>query len=349
MPRPLNEQTVVVTGASSGIGREAALLLAARGANVVLAARDQEALKDVADEIERAGGGGHALTVATDVAEWLQVQNLAAQAVRRFGRIDTWVNNAGVGVGGTVEEVEVDEIARIVQVNLMGQIHGVKAALPYMRQAGSGAFINIGSVAGVRAFPLQTVYCATKHAIKGFTEGLRLELQRDGANFHVTLIAPSAINTPFFSTARTKFGTQLKPPPPVYEPTIVAESIVFAAEHPRRDIFIGGGRLFDILERISPAMTDWMLTRGDAIFKMQVSDRPEVGPGNLFAPPVTPRSIRGTHSDVANSTSLYTKAFEWHPFLKPALLATAAIGVAALLKGRARPRNPVQRARDWIG
>lgn len=156
-------------------------------------------MKDVAAEVERAGG--HALVVRTDVAEWPQVERLAAAAVERFGRIDTWVNNAGIGLGGMVADQEVAEIDRLIRVNLMGQVHGVKAALPYMKDQGGGAFINIGSVAGVRTFPLQTMYCASKHAVKGFTEGLRLELEREPGEFHVTYIAPAAINTPFFRSA----------------------------------------------------------------------------------------------------------------------------------------------------
>jgi NADP-dependent 3-hydroxy acid dehydrogenase YdfG/formylmethanofuran dehydrogenase subunit D len=167
MPRPLGEQTVVIPRASSGFGREAAILMGKRGANTVLAARDQAALNEVAAEAERAGG--HALAVPTDVADWPQVERLAAAAFERFGRLDTWVNNAGIGLGGMIADQEVAEIARLVHVNLMGQVHGVKAALPYMKKQGGGAFINVGSVAGVRTFPLQTMYCASKHAVKSFT------------------------------------------------------------------------------------------------------------------------------------------------------------------------------------
>ncbi len=337
MPRPLGEQTVVITGASSGFGREAAILMGQRGADVVLAARDEAALKDVAAEVERAGG--HALVVPTDVAEWPQVERLAAAAVERFGRIDTWVNNAGIGLGGMVADQEVAEIDRLIRVNLMGQVHGVKAALPYMKDQGGGAFINIGSVAGVRTFPLQTMYCASKHAVKGFTEGLRLELEREPGEFHVTYIAPAAINTPFFRSARTKFGTQLDAPPPVYDPEVVAESIVFAAEHPRRDIFVGGGaKMFDILQRISPPLVDRLMTAGDKIIDDQISGVPADG-DNLFSPPPGPREVRGPHAAKAHPTSLYTKTFEWHPMLKPLTLGTAALGLVALVGSAARSRN----------
>jgi len=338
MPRPLSEQTVVITGASSGIGREAAILMGKRGANLVLAARDEAALKEVAAEVER--GGGHALVVPTDVAEWPAVERLAAAAVENFGRIDTWVNDAGIGVVGPVADAEVAELDRLIRVNLMGMIHGVKAALPHMQAQRGGAFINIGSVAGVRSFPLQATYSATKHAVKGFTEALRLELQHlEPGEFHVTYIAPAAINTPFFNDARTKFDTEAAPPPPVYEPEVVAESIVFAAENPRRDIFVGGGgKLFDILQRISPPLVDWLMTRGDMIFKEQVSDRPS-GPDNLFTPPGHPRTVHGTHDAKANSTSLYTKVFEWHPALKPIALGALALGALALVRAASAPKH----------
>ena len=349
MPRPMGEQTVVITGASSGFGREAAILMGRRGANLVLAARDEGALKEVAALVER--DGGHALVVPTDVADWPQVGRLAAAAVERFGRIDTWVNDAGVGIAGSVEEVEVAEIDRLIRVNLMGMIHGVKAALPHMKRQGAGAFINIGSVAGVRSFPLQAAYSASKHGVKGFTEALRLELQREPGEYHVTYIAPTAINTPFFRDARSKYGTgtELAPPPPVYDPEVVAESIVFAAEHPRRDIFVGGGaKLFDVLQRVSPTLVDWMLTRGGKIFKDQVSDRP-AGPDNLFRPPPGPRSIRGTHAEKAHPTSYYTKVFEWHPERKALALGFAALGVIALIRAAGRPRRrPWDRLRDAV-
>src|SRR5262249_6754475 len=159
-----------------------------------------------------------ALVIPTDVAEWPQVEKLARAAVDHFGRIDTWVNDAGVSIGGTIEQTDLREIERIFPVNVLGGIHRVKAARPFMSQQSGGTIINIGSVAGVRAFPVQSVYSATKHAVKGFTEGLRLELWKKGGDFHVTYIAPAAIDTPLFPQSRTKYGTQLGPPPPIYDP-----------------------------------------------------------------------------------------------------------------------------------
>jgi len=268
------------------------------------------------------------------VAEWPQVEHLAAAAVEHFGRIDTWVNDAGIGIGGLVADTEVAEMERLIRVNLMGTIHGVKAALPYMKRQGAGAFINIGSVVGIRSFPLQATYSASKHGVKGFTEALRMELVREPGAFHVTYIAPAAINTPFFPDARSHLGTEVGAPDPVYDPEVVAESIVFAAENPRRDIFVGGGgKLFDVLQRISPPFVDWLMTSNDKIIRDHYSGRP-IRADNLFSPPDHPRPVRGPHPDKASSTSHYTRIFEWHPALKP-----IALGAFALIRAASAPKE----------
>ena len=237
MRRPLREQVLVITGASSGIGRATAVEAGRRGAAVVLAARNVRGLHEAAAEVERAGGVAHA--VATDVAEYAQVERLANETVERFGRIDTRVNNAAVGLYATVEQASPDELVRVVQVNLMGSIYGIKAVLPHLRRQGGGTIVTVGSALGERAVPLQAPYVAAKHGLKGFTESLRMELEREGANVNVTLIEPSSINTPFFRHARSKLGVKPRPMPPVYQPEVVAEAILAAAEHPRRDVVVG--------------------------------------------------------------------------------------------------------------
>lgn len=247
--RPLSDQIVVVTGASSGIGRETALLLAKRGARVVLASRNEEALKTLADEIRAAGG--ECTVVPTDVTSWQQVHALAARAVDVFGRIDTWVNGAAVSLYARVEDAEIDELERVIQVDLLGYIYGMKAALPHLVVSG-GAIINISSIAGVRPIPLQAPYSASKAAVNAFDDALRLELRYAGRDVAVTTILPASINTPFFAHARSKLGAMAAPFPPVYEPRTVAESVVFAAEHPRRDIYVGGAaKLLAFQHRLS--------------------------------------------------------------------------------------------------
>ena len=334
MPRPINEQVVVITGASSGIGRETALEFGRKGASVVLAARNEIALQEVADMIEREGGG--ALVVPTDVAKWKQVEALAQAAVDRFGRIDTWVNNAAVSEYATVEQASVTEIERIIQVDLMGQIYGIKAALPHLKQQEEGTIINVSSVVGARAVPLQAAYSAAKHGIRGFSDALRMELKHEGSKVAVTTILPSSINTPLFTNARSKMGVEPRPIPPVYEPGAVAEAIVFAAEHPRREIFVGAaGKMLSVMHRISPALTDRYMLLGGMMFKQQQTDQPDDGRGNLRSPVPGSGSSTGEFGRLSQPTSLYTRLIGLHPNRGRVALALSGLLGAVALKRRA--------------
>src|SRR5687768_2676258 len=265
MPRPLGDQVVVITGASQGIGRETALQLAVQGASVVIAARNEEALRELAAQVERLGG--QAEPVVTDVAEYDQVERLAQRAMERFGRIDTWVNNAAVSIYATVEQLEPDEMERLVRVNLLGQMWGSKAAIARMKPRRTGTIVNIGSALSERAIPLQSAYVATKHGVQGFSEALRLELQHEDAGIDVVVILPSSINTPLFNFARSKLGVQPMPVPPVYEPRVVAQAICHAAENGGREIVAGGwGKMLILAQRLSPSLLDrYMLQNGRAV------------------------------------------------------------------------------------
>src|SRR5918999_94894 len=281
--RALRDQVVVITGASQGIGRETALQLGVQGAKVVLAARNEEALSELAKQVERLGGSAE--TVVTDVAEWPQVEALASRAVGRFGRIDTWVNNAAVSVYGTVDQVQPEEMERVIRVNLLGQMFGALAALPHLQREGGGTIIFVGSALSARAIPLQAPYVASKHGIKGFAEAIRMEIERESTDVDVVLIMPSSINTPLFTNARSKLGVRPMPVPPVYEPGVVAEAILFAAEHPARDIVVGGsGKLLVEGERISPWLTDRYMLQGDRLVQPQRRGEPDEGFDNLFQP-----------------------------------------------------------------
>jgi short-subunit dehydrogenase len=238
--KPLAEQVVVVTGADSGIGLATARAAAEKGAAVVLNSRNARALKQVAHELEAAGARGVAWH-AGDVADERAMQALARTAIDAFGRIDTWVNNAGVSVYGEIEKVPVDDARRLFETNYFGMVNGSRAALPHLK-AGGGALINVGSVVSGVAIPLQGHYVASKHAVKGFTDSLRQELMHEGAPVSVTLIRPAGIDTPYTEHAHNHMaGAEPTLPPPVYAPEVVAAAILRCAERPQREVLVGGG------------------------------------------------------------------------------------------------------------
>ena len=328
MTRPIRDQVVVITGATSGIGRETALELARRGARITAIARGSQALGTLATEVERIGG--EILTVAADVADWPAVERAAAETVERFGRIDTWVNNAAVSVYATIEDLSIDELHRVTEVNYLGQVHGVKAALPHLRAAGGGTIINVGSALSERAVPLQSAYCAAKHAIKGFTEALRVEMAREDSGIDVVLVEPSSMNTPLFGHARSKVGLRPVPIPPIYEPRVTAMAIVHAAERPVAVIATGGAsKLFTVVERLNPRLLDWWQLRGDSGVRDQLGKEPDDGQDNLEKPIQTDGSVTGRFGRSAKASSVYTELFELHPERKTIAVA-AALGALAL-------------------
>lgn len=324
MQPPLNEQVVVITGASQGIGRETALEMGRAGASVVLAARNEEALQELALEIERIGGQAEA--VPTDVAEYDQVERLGARAVERFGRIDTWVNDAAVSIYATVEELTSQEMERLVRVNLLGQMFGSKVAVHHMKPRRSGTIVNIGSALSERAIPLQSAYVATKHGVQGFSEALRLELQHEEAGIDVVVILPSSINTPLFNFARSKLGVKPMPVPPIYEPRVVAQAICHAAQHGGREIVAGGwGKLLITAQRLSPSLLDRYMVQGDRAVRQQETSEPDDRRDNLFEPSTGPGSTTGDFGEGSKATSIYTSVFELHPNAK-----RFAVGAAVL-------------------
>jgi short-subunit dehydrogenase len=334
MPRPLNEQIVVITGASSGIGRETAINFAQRGATVVVAARNEIGLAEVVREIEQSGG--RALAIPTDVSVWLQVEDLAARAISELGGIDTWVNNAAVSEYATVAEMTVEEIERIIQVDLLGQIYGIKAVLPHFRRRNAGTIINVASALADRAVPLQAAYSASKHGIKGFTESLRMELAHEQSGIAVTLVLPSSINTPFFRHSRSRMGVKPKPIPPVYEPKSVAEAIVSAAESPQRDVYVGGGgKMISLAQRISPTFVDRLMLMGGSGLKQQRTEEPDDGQDNLFAPVMEPGSTTGEFGKGSQPVSLYTRFFGLHPN-RTRVAGAAMIGAIAFARRSGR-------------
>jgi len=327
LTRPLRGQVVVVTGASSGIGRETCLQLARAGSRITALARGQEALDTLAAEVTRIGGEIEAISV--DVADWPAVESAAARTVERFGRIDTWINNAAVSVYATIEDLTVDEIHRVTEVNYLGQVHGVKAALPHLRNNGGGTIINVGSALSERAVPLQAAYVAAKHAIKGFSEALRVEMLREGSGIDVVLVEPSSMNTPLFEHARSKVGVRPVPIPPIYEPRVTAQAIVHAAQQPIPVIATGGAsKAFTLVERLNPRLLDWWQLRGDSGVRDQLSQEADDGQDNLDQPVATAGSVTGRFGRRSKASSLYTELFELHPERKSAAVLG---GVAALM------------------
>lgn len=295
-------------GASSGIGRAAALKLAAEGAAVVCSARNEAALEILVDEIRR--NGGAATGVAADVSDFEQVKAVAARAVADFGRIDTWVHSAAVTLFSTFEQTRPEEFKRVLEVNLLGQIHGALAALPHLRARGQGSLIVISSVEGLVSLPFQSAYAASKHGVVGFLCSLRLELEREGVPISVVNIVPATIDTPLYQNALTRLGVEPRGPSPVYDPEIVADAIVHAAAHPVRSRVVGGGGLALILaHRLSPRLADAILMTRIG-FESQLTTRPKSlhAANNLFSP--SPDETAKVHGDLgaeAISTSIATR------------------------------------------
>jgi NAD(P)-dependent dehydrogenase (short-subunit alcohol dehydrogenase family) len=300
----LEDQVMVITGGTSGIGLATAKRAAERGARVVLCSRNEPELKETVAQIEESGGTARA--VVADVSSPDDVERLAATTIEEFGSLDTWVNNAGVSFYGRLTEVAVDDMRQLFEVNFWGMVYGVRAAVPRLRGNG-GALINLGSIVSDRAIPLQGAYSASKHAVKGFTDALRMELEEEGAPISVTLIKPSAIDTPYFRHAKNYMEVRPKPPAPVYAPEVVANAILRAAEHRVRDITIGGGgRLLTALGTALPRLTDFYMER--AMFSSQRSDTPaEPTLGNLYQPSGEENAEHGDYRGHVMQSSLYTK------------------------------------------
>ena len=268
--KPLSDQSIVITGASSGIGLATARAAAKAGAVVTLAARNEEALRAICDEL--VAQGHQAIFVQADVGNDEQVRAVAEAAKREFGRIDTWVNNAGVDIWGELLDVSDEDSRRLFDTNFWGVVHGSRAAVSALREHG-GALITVASVASDRAFPLQGMYCASKHAVKAYSEALRMEVEASGAPISFTLIKPSSIATPLSQQAKNYLAHEPKLPSPLYEPEDVARAILYAATHPKRDIYVGSaGHVLTVLGALAPRLTD--IIGEKLLFAAQEQDEP---------------------------------------------------------------------------
>lgn len=329
--KPLREQVIVITGASSGIGLATAQAAARVGARVVLAARNGDALAQIEHDIT--ASGGTAIHVAADVSRREDVEKLAQVAVERFGGFDTWVNNAGLSIFGRLEDVSDADSRRLFDVNFWGLVYGSLVAAKHLKNRG-GALINLGSVLSDVAVPIQGMYSVTKHAVKGFTDALRLELEAEGAPISVTLIKPTGIDTPFTEHAKNYMAQEPKLPDPVYRPEEVAAAILHAAAHPERDIYVGtSGRLMSALNHQFPRVMDKVseLVMPGAQQRSEPARNPE---GALYKPGEGGK-VRGEHPGPVMPVSLYNRA-ERHPLLTGLLLLGTAGVAVALLNGSRR-------------
>ena len=283
MPKPLNEQVVVISGAASGIGRATARRFATKGARLVVGGRSAAGIDAIVAEIK--AGGGVIAGMEVDVSHREQVEALAAFALESHGRIDTWVNNAGVSIYGRFDQIPEDEVRRLFDVNLMGTVYGMWTALPILRAGGGGTIINLASVVGKRGLPLQNFYSSSKFAIIGLTEAVRIELKTQKDNIGLCAICPPSIDTPFYDNAVTRMGFTPKPLPVVLSADRVARDIVKCAVRPRREVWVGlVGKAFVGLSVLFPWMMDqFILSLG---FQAQLTAEPKSPDGEaaLFHP-----------------------------------------------------------------
>ena len=338
--KPLDQQVVVVTGASSGIGLTTARMAAERGVRLVLAARSEDALKELTDEIREAGG--EAVYVVADVSDREDVREIAEVAREAYGGFDTWVNVAGVFLYGKLAETPVEEMREQFDTNVWGLLYGSLEAADELRERG-GAIINIGSVVSERALLLQGSYSASKHAVKGFTDALRMELEDDGAPVSVTLVKPSAVDTPYPEHAKNYMDEEATLPPPIYAPETVARAILDAAEHPQREVTVGaGGKALAVLGTVAPGLMDRIM---EVVFdRQQRKDRPpRPREQNTLDAPGGELQQRGGYEGHVAETSRYTELVQRGNLTRAILAGLGATALALYARSRLRRSGEAKR------
>lgn len=269
----LTQRTAVVTGASSGVGRAIVRAFAAEGAKIGLIARSTDGLEAAAAEVREHGGS--ALVMALDVADSRAVESAADRVIAEWGHLDIWINNAMVSVFSPISEMSPDEFRRIIEVNYLGYVHGTLAALRHMRARNAGLIVQIGSALAYRSIPLQSAYCASKAAIRGFTDSLRSELIHERSKIAVTMLQLPAVNTPQFEVVRNRLTKHPQPVPPIYQPEVIARAVVHAAVHPKREMWIGWSTTKAIIGQcLIPGILDRYLAR--RAWETQETDRKSV-------------------------------------------------------------------------
>jgi NADP-dependent 3-hydroxy acid dehydrogenase YdfG len=322
MKRFAKRETVVVTGCSAGLGRAIAHAFAREGARIGLLARDLERLEAVKREVEELGGEG--LVLVTDVAFPEQVEHAANQVEEAFGPIDIWVNNAMTSVFSPFKEMTAEEFKRVTEVTYLGTVYGTSAALSRMMPRNNGVVVQVGSALSDRSIPLQSAYCGAKHAVRGFTDSIRSELMHDKSEVHLTMVQMPALNTPQFSWVMSRLPNKPQPVPPIYQPEVGAEAVVWAAHHQRRELYVGlpvlkamwGNKLF-------AWFADWYLSRRGYEGQQTDEAAPKDRPSNLWHTVPGPYGAHGEFDNAARSKS----AQLWLDERKWWALGIAAAGV----------------------
>ena len=330
-----SRRVVVLTGASAGVGRATAHALARNGDAIGLIARRQEALEETLKEVEALGGRG--LVLPADVADADAVDAAAALTEAELGPIDVWINNAMVSVFAPVSQTTAAEIRRVTEVTYLGYVHGTLAALHRMRDRDRGVIVQVGSALAYRGIPLQAAYCAAKHAIQGFTESLRCELLHDGSGVRVTMVQLPALNTPQFDWVRSRLPGRPQPVPPIFQPEIAADAILWAIDHERRELNVGASSDLAIIgNKIAPGLLDRYLA--NAAYEGQQTAEPEDAgrADNLYEPVPGLHRTRGRFDNRARDTSPHLWLATHRALVAGAAAATTAVGLAGarLLRGR---------------
>lgn len=333
-------QTVVITGASAGIGRATAQLFGRRGANVALLARGAAGLQGAARDVE--AGGGKALAIPTDVADHSAVVAAADEAEAAFGPIDVWVNVAFTSVFAPFWEISAEEFKRVTEVTYLGYVHGTMAALAKMRPRDRGTIVQVGSALGERSIPLQSAYCGAKHAVNGFTESVRCELLHEASKVRITVVQMPAVNTPQFDWVLSRLPRHPQPVPPIFQPEVAARGVLYAADHPgRKQYWVGASTAVTLLAQkfIAPLLDRYLGRTG--YDSQQTEERvTEERPHNLWHPldqePGTDHGAHGDFDDKSHETSPQQWASQ-HPVVSGTGALTAA-GLGAWLATRMRAR-----------
>jgi short-subunit dehydrogenase len=324
-------EVVVITGASAGVGRATAREFATHGAKVALLARNEEGLQGARKEIEAAGG--EALIIPTDVADPQQVEAAAERAERELGPIDVWVNDAIAVIFSPFKDIELEDFKRSTEVCYLGTVYGTKAALKRMIPRDRGTVVQVGSALSYRAIPLQSAYCGSKHAIRGFTDSVRTELMHEGSGVHITMVQLPAVNTPQFDVSKTNLPKHPQPVPPIYQPEVPAQAIYFAAHERRREVWVGLSSLIVIAgNKLLPGLGDRYLARTG--YDSQQTDQPvnEDRPNNLYEPVPGDHGSHGDFDGRSHEESPQLWATEHLGLLTLAAGGAGLLAAAALLR-----------------